>query len=105
MNDVHTNEYFHGVDFNDENAEPEPEDTLDLAERWALKLRAFKRPPSLSLMEAARRGIRWAVRRVAALAGPATSAAGAALTEADKRFLTWLAHAAIAFHFSEEQEG
>lgn len=63
MNDVHTNEYFHGVDFNDENAEPEPDDTPDLAEAWLFKLRAFKRAPSISLMEAARRGIPWARRR------------------------------------------
>lgn len=78
-------------------------DTPAFWERHASKLRALKRAPSISLMEAARRGFRWAVRRVATLSRAVTSAPGAALTEADKRFLTWLAQAAIAFYFSENQ--
>ena len=44
--------------------EPEPDDAPELADRWEQKLPAFKRAPSMSLTEAARRGYRWAVRRV-----------------------------------------
>lgn len=79
--------------------EPESDDAPDFAERWALKLRAFKRAPSISLLEAARRGVRWAVERMASRS--MASAAGTGLTEGDKRFLTWFANAAVAFYLSE----
>lgn len=91
------------VPYGIELAEPEPDDAPDLSERRELKVRAFKRAPGMSLLEAARRGLRWAVRRLAEASHPVASIAGTVLTEADKRFLTWLANAAIAFYVSENR--
>lgn len=73
----------------------------DVAMRCSLRMRAFQRPPSISIHEAARRGIRWAVQRVAALASPETPGEST-LTPADKNFLSWLASAAVAFYHSEK---